>query len=100
MGWIRHHAIVVTAFDDNINEIHSKAKEIFPTVSKILKSRTNGYTSIFIPPDGSKEGWETSNLFDDKRDEFIAYLQDKDCKFVEIAYGECDPTITRDDDNE
>lgn len=100
MGLIQHHAIVVTSSDRSIKELHSKAKEIFPVVGEILSIGMNGYATFCVPPDGSKEGWPTSNYFDKRRDEFIAYLKDKQCSWLEVAYGECDPTVTRDDENE
>lgn len=98
MGWIRHHAIIVTAFDNSIRELHLKAKEIFPVVGGILSIGMNGYATFCVPPDGSKEGWTTSNEFDDMRDVFIAYLQDEAtplCRWVEVAYGECESRVTR-----
>ena len=75
MGYIRNHAIVVTGtYGTFVEDAHTKAVEIFTFVSNIVDVNLNGSRSFFIPPDGSKEGWEDSNLGDAKRDEFINYL--------------------------
>ena len=77
MGYIRHHAVVVTSWDDKrIEQAHTKAVELFGAryVSPIVESQMDGLLSFFIPPDGSKEGWEESSAGDARRTEFIAYL--------------------------
>ncbi len=75
MGYICHHAIVVTSWDERIIEqAHDRAREIFPEVSAILASAVNGYRSFFIPPDGSKEGWGDSAVGSDRRTMFVNYL--------------------------
>ena len=72
---MRHHAIVVSSWsEEDIKRAHSKAQEIFPWVSPISPPMTNGYASFFIPPDGSKEGWERSDFGDGERNQFIDWL--------------------------
>jgi len=89
MSIIRHNSIIVTGYDKNVNKTRTKAKEMGLLVSNIVKSHTNGYLSYFIAPDGSKEGWSTSNEFNDLREEFIKYLDGKHVNFVElISYDE------------
>ena len=96
MGYIRHHAIIVTSYDsDLIEEAHYKAKKLFKNVSEICDSVMNAYYSFFIPPDGSKEGWEVSNEYDEKRDEFIEWCKSKEYSdgsnpldYVELFYGD------------
>jgi hypothetical protein len=84
MGWIRHHGIIVTGMVDddfskdytwNIQKAHDKAVELRLPVSNVIKGCTNGYASIFIAPDGSKEGWATSDVFDERRKLFVEWLQ-------------------------
>ncbi len=77
MGYMRHHVIIVTGIDidDRTERAHKIARDIFPVVSSILKSQMNGYKSFFIPPDGSKEGWEESDEGDKRRDRFIEQLK-------------------------
>lgn len=75
MGYICHHAIIVTSWDRKyIEPAREKALRIFPVVSEILESQENGYCSIFIPPDGSKEDWRESAEGNDRRAEFIKWL--------------------------
>lgn len=82
MGYIRHHAILVTSWDDEkIEAAHRRASEIFRAVSPILSSQINAFRSFFIPPDGSKEGWAESDAGDSLRDAMIDWLNDQ-------AYGD------------
>ena len=69
---IRHHALVFTCKDKKLIEsIRSKALEIYKLhmeasngsllVSEIKNSIVNHYSSFFIIPDGSKEGYDASD---------------------------------------
>lgn len=76
MGYMRHHAIVVTSWDEKLaNKAHKKAVKLFPIVSEITKTAINGYRSFLVPPDGSKEGWEDSDRGDAARKKFNEYLE-------------------------
>ncbi len=75
MGYFRQHTIVVTSFYEDIEIAHKKASEIFPIVSELLWGVSNSFRSFFIPPDGSKEDWPTSDEWDAKRDQFIEWLR-------------------------
>jgi hypothetical protein len=109
MGYIRHHAIVVTSyasFGSSLEDAHEKAKEIFNTmnhyndsrnnvVSEIVVSPVNGYASFFIAPDGSKEGWEESQDGDTKRELFIRWINEQayedgsnSISYAELFYGD------------
>lgn len=97
MGYIRHHAIVVTSWDDARMKIaHEKAKEIFgETVSPIVHSTINGYTSFFVAPDGSKEGWDESDNGDAHRKSFIDWINkgayddgSNSLSYSELYYGD------------
>lgn len=75
MGYVRDHAIVVVGTYDNwVAKAHATATEIFPWVSPICPRQSNGSQSFFVPPDGSKEGWEESIVGDSRRDVFVAWL--------------------------
>lgn len=95
MGYMKHHAIVVTAYKTSIEKAYAKAKATFNTLcSPIVEGIVNGYASFFIAPDGSKEGWYESNLYDTKREEFIDWMMQQryedgsNCiDFVELRYG-------------
>lgn len=96
MGYMRHHAIIVTTFNEElIEKVYVKAKEIFPVMSEVLSSKMNGYKSIFIPPDGSKEGWIDSDEGDTRREMFKKWLVSQlygdtssPFEWVEIQYGD------------
>jgi len=91
MGYMRHHTIVVTSWSkDAITQAHYRAKSIFPWVSPISPVVVNGYRSFFVPPDGSKEGWEPSKVGDKGRDEFIEWLEQVSdyCRWVEVQFGD------------
>lgn len=97
MGYIKHHAILVTSWDEvKLKLAHDKATELHSTlVSEIVTSKINKYSSFFIAPDGSKEGWEESNLGDSLRDLFIKWLDNQSyddgsssLQYVELYYGE------------
>lgn len=92
MGYMRHHAILVTAFDvERAEKIRTKAIELLGSqVSELNISKVNAYASFVVFPDGSKEGWEDSNDGDDKRAEFKSWLSDPNyrCDWAEVQYGD------------
>lgn len=117
MGYMRHHAIIVTSWDDSaIQDAHDKAREVFgkeggtawaDLVGPIIPSITNGYHSFLIAPDGSKEGWDTSDTGNVAREVFLDWLDelrydDDSSRFdwVEVQYGDDDMVteVTRDSD--
>lgn len=87
MSHVRHHCIVVTGGKE-IKEVRKKAIELGLIVTNCVKSHTNGYLTFFVCPDGSGEGWATSNEFDAKRDAFKLYLDSCRCTFAEVVYGD------------
>lgn len=105
MGYMRHHAIVVTTFVGDIEEAHAKAVELFSSwggeradtgvVSEIVGSWINGYHSFFIAPDGSKEGREESENGDKARDEFIAWIEAEQryLRYVEVQFADDDGVV-------
>jgi hypothetical protein len=116
MGYMKHHAIIVTSWDrEAIKQAHTKARELllainhypkFRNISEIVDGAINGQCSFFIAPDGSKEGWQTSDQGDKMRADFIEYLESTRyedgsiaLKYVEISFGEDDyrpSAITKD----
>ena len=91
---MRHHAIIVTAWDKKrLEKAHIKATELFEgNVSNLTPIMINGYCSFFIPPDGSKAGWDEDILGDKNREVFKAWLikhEDILCvKWIEVLYGD------------
>lgn len=85
MGVIHHNAIIVTSWNsDHVKAAHEKARMLFSfpeyelsqnLVSEIVPGLMNLTTSFFVAPDGSKEGWLTSDEVDDARREFLDWLR-------------------------
>jgi hypothetical protein len=77
----------------NIIDIHKNAVKIIGKkyVSELSPKMTNGYRSFAIFPDGSKEGWDTSDELESKRDAFIRWLYQNctdstGCLWVDYVY--------------
>lgn len=110
MGYIRHHAIIVTSFDEGlIQKAYMMALEIFDPqhVSPVIGPVTNAFYTFFVGPDGSKEGWKTSDDGDERRDRFIVWLDmqrhedgSTSLDWVEVQYGDDnhETCIVRDSD--
>lgn len=102
MGYMRHHAIVVTSWDDELlAEAHKKASEIFSQVAPVTPETVNGYVSFLVAPDGSKEGWDHSDKGDEARETFIKYLESKryedgstSLDYVEVQFGDDEGVTT------
>lgn len=98
MGYIRHHAIVVTTWnEDKLAEAHDRATAIGLRPTPIAEHQVNGGGSFLIPPDGSKEGWSDSEEGDNRRAQFRSWLRGTDSsdgghyiEWVEVAYGNDD----------
>jgi hypothetical protein len=97
MGYIRHHAIVVTTFKKELTEqVHQKAVEIFGvSVSNIVPSQINGDYSFFVGPDGSKAGWKDDEDGDTRRNVFFEYIKrlayddgSNSVDYAELFYGD------------
>jgi formate-dependent phosphoribosylglycinamide formyltransferase (GAR transformylase) len=84
MSYTRHHCIIIVGIQlSHLRKIQKIAKEIFypQMVSPVMCSPTNGYRSLYIAPDGSNQGWDTSNEFDARREEFYTAIKDFDHLF-------------------
>ena len=101
MGFIYHTATVVTSWEaDHAFRAWQIAQDLELRPTGVCGPYTNGYMSFLIPPDGSKEGWETSDEYDSRRDDWVRavvaaglYLE-----WVEVRYGEAPPKIVRSHD--
>ncbi len=92
MGYFKHHAIVLTSWkDEDIGSVENKLKEM---ELKYIGpgSSMNGYITITVIPDGSKEGWPESERGDKKRKEFIDWLKAGSLyvEWAEISYSSDD----------
>lgn len=106
MGYMAHHTILLSSYTLNeLGPAHERAKDIFgpEQVSPISMTAINAYQLFSVHPDGSNEGWEMSDRWDAKRDEFVEYLCEvnKDCRWIrwcEVRWAEDDrqpPLIVR-----
>src|SRR4051794_6378041 len=84
MGYIRHHAIVVTGNRwehdrslPSIDQARSAAVDCgCQQVSEEVGPAINGTLSFLVAPDGSKEEWTDSDLGDRARDAFVRWLRE------------------------
>jgi hypothetical protein len=95
MGYMRHHAICVTSWDgDRLAEAHQQARNLCgELVSPIIPGNINGEHSFFVAPDGSKEGWSTSDEGDLNRAALIDFMRQERyaggyLDWVEVQYGD------------
>lgn len=90
MGYMCHHAVLVTSWSEDLAKVaHAKAIELAPIepftngvnfdglVSPLIGSVVNTYFSFFIAPDGSKEGWVTSDMGDRWRTAFTEWCDEQ-----------------------
>lgn len=110
MGYMAHHTIVVCGWQkDAVEAAHAKAVELFEPVqasdiggynkcmvSPLMGPYVNVEYSFFVAPDGSKEGWDTSQRGDDAREAFTEWLQEQRktgryLDWVEVRFGGDDP---------
>ena len=110
MGYMRHHAVIVTSWDEKrIADAHLKARAIFEPqqVTVIVRGTVNHYESFMVGPDGSKEGWDDSDEGDRRREQFTRWLDSQryedgstSLKWVEVQYGDDngETCIVRDSD--
>ncbi len=93
MGFELNHAIIVSASGIKLKKAHIKITKIFlngfgmSLVSPIIAHVVNGGGSFMVSPDGSKEGWEDSDIGDDCRAQSVAYLIKHNIDFIEVAFG-------------
>lgn len=99
MGTMQDHSIIVTSHYDaeKLDKVRYMAMSIFShkQVSEVQKPIVNGGGSIFISPDGSKEGWAESAVGDSQRKTFIDWIDSQAyddgsnwLTWVEVSYGE------------
>ena len=105
MGYIKHNAVVVTGWnEEHMNQAREKAVELFEKfteeegvvppygsklISPIIGGLVNSQLSFFIAPDGSKEGWTTSDNCNYAREAFLDWLRDSYifCEYIEVRFG-------------
>jgi len=100
MGYMRHNAIVVTSWNTGAIEAAAcRARNIGLTVIGPSVELINGYRTILVCPDGSKDGWKESDQGDKRRADFRDWMRaqqyedgSSNLELVEVAYGSDDRT--------
>ena len=113
MGYLLHHAIVVTGFMPEVGALRdavlaaARVRSLSHVVSQLLPAACNGWQTFLVGPDGSKEGYRLSHEGDALRDEVITLCEatryedgSSPVDWVEIQYGDDDGETycTRDSD--
>ena len=98
MGYIRHHAIVVTGTWAQARALralvfhiiaHQDGHEIVRLpVSDLMESQVNGHVSFVVGPDGSNEFKNASAIGNALRDQIIRALRDSRTSWTEVQYGD------------
>lgn len=107
MGYIRHHAMLVTgSCGDWVERAHAKALKLSaerdadglrtpPIVGALSDVCVNGTQTFAIYPDGSKEGWTTSDQGNVFRERLVEWLEEQRYEdgsspldWVEVQYGD------------
>ena len=98
MGYMKHHAIVVTSWKRELLELLAgKARDLGLQVLGASAPATNDYSTLVVCPDGSKEEWPESDEFELKRARFMDALRaqayedgSSPLEWVLVAYGRDD----------
>lgn len=92
MGYIRHDAVIVLVAQEETAPLLAFLKSLDEKDRLMFAGPihgANGYVSFFMAPDGSKEGWDTSNHFDCIRQRFIETAESRcaSASVVAIQFG-------------
>jgi hypothetical protein len=74
MGYIKHSAAIIVVPREKVDELRAWAAAIDPQFRDLVAISdgvVNEYTFACFLPDGSKEGWDTSDEADKLRAEFV-----------------------------
>lgn len=103
MGIIHHHAMIITGHGQHprLADARAFAVSLGMLVSEIGESSINSYAHFAVFPDGSKEGWEESEVGDQQRASLRQWIASQPepsrLRWVEVSYGELGPTVTVDE---
>ena len=97
MGYIKHEAVLATTWDDaNVAELRKKLAEWSQEdQARVLigPSTMNGYVTVILVPDGSKEGWDESDKWDVLRAHFLSFLTAQHWQTLIVTYGDDRPSV-------
>lgn len=97
MGYIKHDAIVFTAWcEEKAIPVRDKAVEFGLQVTEFVTSNVNAYVTFVVTPDGSKEGWDTSNEGNEARENLLSWVKENKIfiDWVHVSYGGDEPEYT------
>lgn len=102
MGYVLHHAIVATCWQDGAAEKLRDHAESVGAEALVGKEQTNGYRTVCITPDGSKEGWDASEEGNKQRRQIVEWLRtnadETYFEWCEVKYGDDDGRADVSDD--
>lgn len=92
MGYIKHNAIIATSWhDESLESFAALAESSGAQVLGPSDAIMNGFRTVVVCPDGSKEGWEDSDKGDEQREKLVNWLKQPGpadyIEWVEVAYG-------------
>lgn len=90
MGMITHDAVVFTFGElEPAQRLRDAAIDLGLQCTSVVTSRSNGYSSFLVIPDGSKDSWETSDQCDIARRKLLllAGMHDN-CDWVHVRYSD------------
>lgn len=101
MGYIEHNAVVVVCFDcppekpaPDVEGFRATLPDEFARLLiGPITAAVNGDLTYCFLPDGSKEGWTTSNEGDEYRRSFVELFRDCYADIAHIRFGGDDPDI-------
>lgn len=117
MKQYKHHVILITARDRKLmDELRKKAKDFFlnglqaktgfKLIGEITPSIIGEFYTMVIFPDGSKEGYETSDEADKIRAKIIDAIKEinhqkgtQEISYAEVSYGSDSETATVENSN-
>ena len=92
MGYIAHEAVIASTYGEEQRERIECFRELLPvkwrgSLVGPIPAQTNGDDFWAFMPDGSKEGWPTSDVGEGLRDEFVGLLRHMRVDFVSVRFG-------------
>ena len=103
MGIIHHHAMIITGHGRHprLADARQFAVSLGMLVSEIGESSINDYAHFAVFPDGSKEGWEESEVGDQHRSSLRQWMASQPepwrLRWAEVSFGELGPTLAVDE---
>lgn len=96
MGYIRHDLACIVVSEEKVPEIESWRECLSADAARFVVGPVvgvNGYVSYAVLPDGSKEGWGTSNDLDGVRDMLLGFAKSGRWSDdgIQVRFGGDDP---------